>query len=148
MKAIEVEQLKARLSEYVRLVKAGETVLVTEHDEAVAELRPARRQIPVADRLEELLDALAASGEITRAAQPNSDWTWRSRGQWRPRPRSTDLRLEVRRTGFFGGSMKRQEGAYPGRPRVDMSAGSGATPLPLNLRITSRKSWPQRSRLA
>jgi antitoxin (DNA-binding transcriptional repressor) of toxin-antitoxin stability system len=46
MKTVGVEQLKARLSEYVRLVRAGETVLVTEHDEVVAELRPARRQIP------------------------------------------------------------------------------------------------------
>lgn len=80
MKVVGIKQLKARLSEYVRLAKAGETVLVTERDEVVAELRPARRQAPIGDRLEELLDALAASGEITRAAQPKVDWTWRSRG--------------------------------------------------------------------
>jgi hypothetical protein len=55
-------------------------VLVIERDEVVAELRPSRRQAPVADLLEEILDALAASGEITRAAQPKGDWTWRSRG--------------------------------------------------------------------
>jgi antitoxin (DNA-binding transcriptional repressor) of toxin-antitoxin stability system len=80
MKVVGIKQLKARLSEYVRLAKAGETVLVTERDEVVAELRPSRRQTPVAERLEELLDALAASGEITRAAQTKGDWTWRSRG--------------------------------------------------------------------
>jgi antitoxin (DNA-binding transcriptional repressor) of toxin-antitoxin stability system len=80
MKVVGIKQLKARLSEYVRLAKAGETVLVTERDEVVAELRPSRRQTPVAERLEELLEALAASGEITRAAQPKGDWTWRSRG--------------------------------------------------------------------
>ncbi|HSA81413.1 MAG TPA: hypothetical protein VLE23_11375, partial [Geminicoccaceae bacterium] len=80
MKVVGIKQLKARLSEYVRLAKAGETVLVTERDEVVAEIRPSRRQTPAFDRLEELLEALAASGEITRAAQPKGDWTWRSRG--------------------------------------------------------------------
>jgi antitoxin (DNA-binding transcriptional repressor) of toxin-antitoxin stability system len=80
MKVVGIKQLKARLSEYVRLAKAGETVLVTERDEVVAELRPSRRQPPVPDRLEELLDALAATGEISRAAQPKGDWTWCSRG--------------------------------------------------------------------
>jgi prevent-host-death family protein len=80
MKVVGIKQLKARLSEYVRLAKAGDTVLVTERDEVVAELRPARRQRPVADRLEELLDSLAAAGEISRAAQPKGDWTWHSRG--------------------------------------------------------------------
>lgn len=80
MKVVSIKQLKARLSEYIRLVKAGETVLVTERDKVVAELRPSRREAPIADRLDELLDALAATGEISRAAQPKGDWTWRSRG--------------------------------------------------------------------
>src|SRR5262249_30726597 len=44
VKAVGIKDLKARLSEYVRLVKAGETILVTERDEVVAELRPAHRQ--------------------------------------------------------------------------------------------------------
>jgi antitoxin (DNA-binding transcriptional repressor) of toxin-antitoxin stability system len=80
MKVVGIKQLKARLSEYIRLAKAGETVLVTERDEVVAELRPSHRRTPFTDRLEELLDGLAASGEISRAAQPKGDWTWRSRG--------------------------------------------------------------------
>jgi antitoxin (DNA-binding transcriptional repressor) of toxin-antitoxin stability system len=81
MKVVGVKELKARLSEYIRLVKGGETVLVTERDEVVAELRRARRQAPHdADRFEDVLDALAASGEITRAARSKGDWTWRSRG--------------------------------------------------------------------
>lgn len=80
MKVVGIKQLKARLSEYVRLAKAGETVLVTERDEVVAELRPARRQVPAAEDLEALLEALAATGEVTRAAQAKGDWTWRSRG--------------------------------------------------------------------
>ena len=80
MKVVGIKQLKARLSEYVRLARAGETVLATERNEVVAELRSARRQTPIADRLEELLEALAATGEITRAAQSKGDWAWRSRG--------------------------------------------------------------------
>ena len=80
MKVIGIKELKAKLSQYVRLVKAGETVLVTERDEVVAELRPARRQAPAGGTFEDILEAMAASGEVTRAAQPKGDWTWRSRG--------------------------------------------------------------------
>ena len=47
MKVVGIKQLKARLSEYVGLAKAGETVLVTEREEVVAELRPSRHQSPI-----------------------------------------------------------------------------------------------------
>jgi antitoxin (DNA-binding transcriptional repressor) of toxin-antitoxin stability system len=40
MRAIGIKQLKDRLSEYVRLAAAGETVLVTDRDRVVAELGP------------------------------------------------------------------------------------------------------------
>lgn len=80
MKVVGIKQLKAKLSEYVRLAKAGEAVLVTDRDEVVAELRPARRQNPVAGSLEDVLEGLAASGDISRAAQPKGGWSWRSRG--------------------------------------------------------------------
>ena len=80
MKAVGVKQLKARLSEYLRLTKAGETILVTERDEVVAELRPARRQRPVSDDLEDVLDGLAAAGHLTRASQPKQRWKWKVRG--------------------------------------------------------------------
>jgi antitoxin (DNA-binding transcriptional repressor) of toxin-antitoxin stability system len=49
MKAIGVKQLKARLSEYFRLVKGGETILVTERNDVAAELRPARRHLRPAE---------------------------------------------------------------------------------------------------
>ena len=80
MKAIGVKELKARLSEYLRLVKAGETVLVTERNEVVAEMRPARRQLHPSDGLEDVLDSLAAAGEISRASLPKRGWGWRSQG--------------------------------------------------------------------
>ncbi|MGH8578065.1 MAG: hypothetical protein ACREXX_17810 [Gammaproteobacteria bacterium] len=46
----------------------------------VAELRPARRQAPVGGVVEEILEALAAAGEVTRAAYPKGDWVWHTRG--------------------------------------------------------------------
>jgi antitoxin (DNA-binding transcriptional repressor) of toxin-antitoxin stability system len=98
MKVVGIKELKARLSEYIRLAKAGETILVTERDEVVAELRRARRQAPsVADRFEDTLEALAATGEVTRASRPKGDWTWRSRGLGLA-PGTTDALLdELRR---------------------------------------------------
>ena len=40
MKTISVSQLKARLSENLRLVEGGETVVVLDHKRAVAKLAP------------------------------------------------------------------------------------------------------------
>ena len=98
MKVVGVKELKARLSEYIRLAKAGESILVTERNEVVAELRAARRQRPAAaDRYEDILDALATAGEITRAAQPKGDWTWRSRGLGLPPGTAQALLDELRR---------------------------------------------------
>lgn len=96
VKVVGIKQLKAKLSEYVRLAKAGETVLVTERDEVVAELRPARRQAPVTGPLADALEALAASGEITRAAEPKQGWTWRSRGLGLPAGTAQGLLDEIR----------------------------------------------------
>ena len=42
MRAVGLKELKNRLSEYVRLVASGETVLVTDRDRVVAELVPPR----------------------------------------------------------------------------------------------------------
>jgi antitoxin (DNA-binding transcriptional repressor) of toxin-antitoxin stability system len=96
MKAVGVKQLKARLSEYVRLVKAGETILVTDREEVVAELRPARRQRRQGDELEEALDALAETGDITRASVPKLGWTWRVTGLGLPPGSAMRLLDEVR----------------------------------------------------
>jgi antitoxin (DNA-binding transcriptional repressor) of toxin-antitoxin stability system len=96
MKAVGVKQLKARLSEYVRLVKAGETILVTDRDEVVAELRPARRQRRTGDNLEEVLQSLADTGELTRASVSKLDWTWRVKGLGLPAGTAQRVLDEVR----------------------------------------------------
>jgi prevent-host-death family protein len=96
MKAVGVKQLKARLSEYLRLVKTGETVLITDRDEVVAELRPARRQ-PVSDlSIEDQLQALADSGETTRPSLPKANWTWKVKGLGLPRGTAAKLLDEIR----------------------------------------------------
>ena len=64
MKSVGLRELKNRLSEYVREVRSGESVLVTDRGEVVAELVPPRhgsedRGIPSA------LVALAREGKVT-----------------------------------------------------------------------------------
>jgi len=53
-----VRELKNRLSKYLRQVKAGQTVVITEHG------RPVGRSVPAAQPLEERLQAMAQAGLI------------------------------------------------------------------------------------
>jgi antitoxin (DNA-binding transcriptional repressor) of toxin-antitoxin stability system len=69
MKAVGIKTLKAKLSEYIRLAKAGETVLVTERDEVVAEIRPARRQPMAPGSFAERLSELSEDGLVTLASE-------------------------------------------------------------------------------
>lgn len=55
MKSVGIKVLKNRLSEYVRLAASGETILITDRDEVVAELTQ-----PRAERSPILADALLA----------------------------------------------------------------------------------------
>ena len=55
MRAVGLKVLKNRLSEYVRLARSGETVLITDRDRVVAELVP-----PAAGRSPLLADAFLA----------------------------------------------------------------------------------------
>lgn len=47
MRTVGLKILKNRLSEYIRLVNGGETVLVTDRDRVVAELRPPQGRGPL-----------------------------------------------------------------------------------------------------
>ncbi|MGO9605611.1 MAG: type II toxin-antitoxin system Phd/YefM family antitoxin [Candidatus Binataceae bacterium] len=80
MRSVGVKQLKSRLSEYLRLVRGGETVLVTDRDEVVAELRPTRRRLGSADSLDEILRSLTERGDLTRASLPKGRWKWKAKG--------------------------------------------------------------------
>jgi antitoxin (DNA-binding transcriptional repressor) of toxin-antitoxin stability system len=69
MRAVGLKTLKNKLSEYVRLAAAGETVLVVDRDKVVAEFVP-----PLAGRAERLHDAQLAEavrqGWLTPPALP------------------------------------------------------------------------------
>jgi len=96
MRAVGVKKLKARLSEYLRLVKAGEVVLVTDRDQVVAELRPARRQPLPPDSIEEALSDLAASGSLMRASVAKERWTWKVEGMGLPDGAAGHILAELR----------------------------------------------------
>jgi prevent-host-death family protein len=96
MKAVGIKQLKARLSEYVRMVRSGETVLITDRDEVVAELRPARRQPAEGLSVEERLQVLAEAGEVSRPSLPKGDWTWTVKGLGCPPGTAARLLAEIR----------------------------------------------------
>ena len=92
MRIVGVKQLKARLSEYLREVRRGEVFLVTDRDQVVAELRPARSDAPPpADTTELALEALAATGEVQGATLPAVDWAWRPSGAGLPEGTAAEL---------------------------------------------------------
>ena len=68
MKVVGIRELKNRLSEYIRLVKSGERVLVTDRGAVVAEIR--QPGTPVEDGPYPLLGAAAREGEV-RLGAPN-----------------------------------------------------------------------------
>ncbi|MFN2544601.1 MAG: type II toxin-antitoxin system Phd/YefM family antitoxin [Actinomycetota bacterium] len=59
--SVSISELKAKLSEHLRLVKAGETVMVTERGRAVAQLSP-----PASSGEEDDLQELVDRGVIRR----------------------------------------------------------------------------------
>ncbi len=72
MKSVGLRELKNRLSEYVREVRSGEGVLVTDRGEVVAELIPPgqgsdERGVPSG------LVALARRGQLTLGASNNAE---------------------------------------------------------------------------
>lgn len=77
MKSVGIRQLKSKLSEYVRLAREGETILVSHRDEVVAELGPVRRQPGTPRSLEETLERLADRGQLTRSGASKKGWSWK-----------------------------------------------------------------------
>jgi antitoxin (DNA-binding transcriptional repressor) of toxin-antitoxin stability system len=95
MRTIGVKQLKARLSEFLRAVRAGETILVTDRDQVVAELSPPRRVHPRSDELADTLEQLSDAGEVTLPG-PTKSSGWSSRGAGLPTGTAARLLDEIR----------------------------------------------------
>ena len=64
MRAVGVREVKNKLSEYLRLVRRGETVLVTDRGEVIAQLAPPPTYAPPTLSEEEALRRLAAAGKV------------------------------------------------------------------------------------
>lgn len=64
MRAAGVREIKNKLSEYLRIVAEGETVLVTDHGRVVAQLAPPPAHTPPALSEDEALERLAAAGKL------------------------------------------------------------------------------------
>ena len=64
MRAVGVRELKNRLSEYLRLVRSGEEILVTDRGQVIAELRPPglRADLPYPALLEAIRQGRARLG--------------------------------------------------------------------------------------
>lgn len=69
MRSVGLRELKARLSHYVRQVRAGKRVLVSDRGEIVAELAPPGAASDSAERVPASLAALARRGHVRLAAR-------------------------------------------------------------------------------
>jgi prevent-host-death family protein len=72
MKTVGIRDLKNRLSEYLRRVRTGESVLVTDRGEVVAELQPPG-QVRVDQAVSPGLQALARRGLLTLGTPSDKD---------------------------------------------------------------------------
>jgi antitoxin (DNA-binding transcriptional repressor) of toxin-antitoxin stability system len=84
MKSVGIKMLKNNLSKYLKLVRQGETVLVTDRKEVIAEIRrPAESGRK--DRLQAFLEEEARLGRVTLATTRNLDAVKELRALPRPR---------------------------------------------------------------
>ena len=68
MKSVGIKVLKDNLSKYLKLVRGGETILVTDRNEVIAEIRQPARHLPGGgSRLATFLDEEARRGSVVRA---------------------------------------------------------------------------------
>lgn len=72
MKTVGVRELKNRLSEYIRYVRSGESVLVTDRGEIVAELAPPGQGVPDSGVPPGVI-ALSKQGLVTVGAPTRAD---------------------------------------------------------------------------
>jgi antitoxin (DNA-binding transcriptional repressor) of toxin-antitoxin stability system len=70
MKSVGIRVLKNQLSKYLSMVRAGETVLVTDRDEVVTEIKqPSPWNLPGVDSDWAFLQRLAAEGRLIPARE-------------------------------------------------------------------------------
>lgn len=73
MKSVGVKNLKDNLSSYLRLVKEGEVVLVTDHNEVIAEIKKPKADLNSEDsQFNQFLLEQASIGRLTLAKRSKS----------------------------------------------------------------------------
>lgn len=77
MNTVGVRELKARLSAYLRQVRSGRKLLVTEHGRVIAELRP-----PQAETRRTAFERAIAEGSLLPASHPG-DTSWLEKSEAR-----------------------------------------------------------------
>ena len=68
MKRVPISELKARLSEYLAGVRAGEEIIVTDRGRPVARIAPVKSESGVDGRI----DRLVRTGQVTPPADPGT----------------------------------------------------------------------------
>jgi antitoxin (DNA-binding transcriptional repressor) of toxin-antitoxin stability system len=69
MKAVGIKVLKDNLSKYLKQVQGGETILVTDRDEVIAEIHRPTRHVPgKVSRVQAFLEDEARRGSVTLAS--------------------------------------------------------------------------------
>jgi prevent-host-death family protein len=63
-------EAKAKLSEILRKVESGRTVVISRHGKPIAEVRPAPREVNIEQRIEELV----RQGALIHAPAGPSEW--------------------------------------------------------------------------
>jgi antitoxin (DNA-binding transcriptional repressor) of toxin-antitoxin stability system len=70
MKAVGVKALKNNLSRYLKLAKEGETILITDRDEVIAEMHePSVKSTTQMSQWEAYLNRLAREGSLRKATR-------------------------------------------------------------------------------
>jgi prevent-host-death family protein len=95
MKTVGIRELKNRLSEYVRAARSGESVLVTDRGQVVAELVPPKRAAGEPGVPSGLV-ALARRGHLTLGAGSNEASVYPKRPRLLKRRRAAQLLDEER----------------------------------------------------
>jgi len=97
MKRVPISELKAKLSEYMDTVRAGEEVIVTDRGRPVARIAPVRGD----EEIERRLDKLVRTGQL-RAPEPDAEIDPAALAAMRPKVPNAgvlDALLEERREG-------------------------------------------------
>ncbi len=95
MKSVPIASLKARLSEHLRAVKAGEEIVVTERGRPIARLAPVTGEGQEEARLALLIEAGLA--RLPLGPLPDDFWTLPRPAD--PKGRALQILLEERREG-------------------------------------------------